>query len=92
MQVVGAHIERLLYGRRVVGALIATFLLSRFSLWLLKSWADGGVAKMFTAHAIALMAAALLGGITLTDNGQFAGVAALAMYSVPQAMWLIMTP
>lgn len=69
-----------------VGALIATFLFSRLALWLLKSW-DGGAKKLVAAHITSLMAAALLAGITMSENGQFAGATALATYFVPQLVW-----
>lgn len=71
-----------------VGALVATFLISRLMLWLLKSW-DGGAPRLVFAHAASWVAASFLAGMGMADGGAFAGARAAMSYALPQALWLI---
>jgi hypothetical protein len=71
-----------------VGALVATYLLSRLLFWFLKSW-DGGARRTIFVHAMSLIICILLGGIGFAINGAFAGVYALEIYAVPQFIWLV---
>lgn len=70
-----------------LGALIATRLMSGLFLWLTKSW-DGGIQRLAVVHLVSLVAASLLGGMTLSTEGNFTGVNALGLYFIPQIIWL----
>lgn len=72
----------------LLGALLPTGFLSRLFLWLLKR-RDGGVLKLLVANLASLAVAAVIGGFGLADGGPFAGTRALALYALPQAVWLL---
>lgn len=71
-----------------VGALIATYLVSRLLMWLTKSW-DGGKRKVLTVHAISLMMCGLLGALGGVAEGPF-GAVYLVGYAVAQVIWMLM--
>lgn len=73
----------------LVGALIPTLVLSRLLLLAMRSW-DGGLPRLLVANGGSLLIAALIGGMGMADGGAFAGMEALTLYALPQAVWLIM--
>lgn len=70
-----------------IGALLPTFLISRFLLFILKKW-DTKYKKLLFAHAISLLIATVIGGMGMADGGAFAAVQAFGAYLLPQALWL----
>lgn len=72
----------------ILGALVATRLLSGLFLWLTKSW-DGGVRRLAVVHFVSLITAGLIGGTTLSADGNFAGVNAVGLYFIPQIIWFV---
>jgi|SRR5271155_3203028 len=72
---------------KFIGALLATYLLSRLLFWLVKSW-DGGTRKVVLVHAMSLTICGLLGGMSFAADGAFAGAYALTVYAVPQFIWM----
>lgn len=71
-----------------VGALIATYFLSRLLFWFVKSW-DGGARKIVLVHAMSLIVCGLLGGMGFAADGAFAGAYAISIYAVPQFIWMV---
>lgn len=71
-----------------VGALIATYLVSRLLSWFMKSW-DGGTRKVVVVHAMSLVVCGLIGGMSFAEDGAFAGAYAISVYAVPQLIWML---
>jgi hypothetical protein len=67
-------------------AFLATFLVSRLTLWLLGKW-DGGMAKLLAAHALSLaicwavFAFGTLDGKVYLEGG--------ILFVLPQAVWFL---
>ena len=74
---------------QLIGALIATFLISRLILFIMLKW-NGGPNRIIIAHVGSLLVASFVGGIGMADGGAFAGVRALTIYVGPQILWLIL--
>jgi len=74
------------YLAEIIGALLPTFLISRFTLWLMRSW-DGGAQRLIVAHSGALLISTLIGGMGMADGGAFAPVPAFLIYAPAQAIW-----
>lgn len=72
---------------KFIGALLATYLLSRLLFWFVKGW-DGGARKVITVHVMSLTVCGLLGGMGFARDGAFAGVYAISVYAVPQFIWM----
>jgi hypothetical protein len=72
----------------IIGALLPTFLISRFVLWLMRSW-DGGFQRLLIAHVGALIISTLIGGMGMADGGAFAAVQAFTIYAPAQAIWFV---
>ena len=72
----------------VIGTAIMTFLISRLLLWVMRSW-DGAVTKLVTVHVLSLVIAAFIGGMTMADADEFAGVRAAVIYAPAQMFWLL---
>lgn len=70
-----------------VGALLATFLVSRLLLLVTRGWSGGGYRRLALCHAGSLLIASFIGGIGMADGGAFAGAEAAATYVLPQAVW-----
>ena len=70
------------------GALIATFLISRLCLWLLRGW-DGGADKVLAAHVSSFVLTVLVAGIGMANGGPFDPMGAAVVYALPQVIWLI---
>ena len=76
------------YLAEIIGGLLPTFLISRFVLWLMRSW-DGGVQRLLVAHSGSLLICILIGGMGMADGGAFAPMMAFIIYTPAQAIWLI---
>ena len=67
-------------------AFLATFLLSRLTLWLLRKW-DGGMTRLLAAHALSLavcwavFAFGTLDGKVYLEGG--------ILFILPQAIWFL---
>ena len=67
-------------------AFLATFLLSRLTLWLLRKW-DGGMKRLLAAHALSLavcwavFAFGTLDGKVYLEGG--------VLFVLPQAVWFL---
>ncbi|MHA1560091.1 MAG: hypothetical protein ACTSWI_05395 [Alphaproteobacteria bacterium] len=71
----------------IVGAILATFLLSRLFLWLSRKWLSG-TAAIFTGRSVTLVIVFLAAGFGLADGGSFRADAVL-IYLLPWALWLV---
>lgn len=72
----------------VVGGLIPTLLISRLGLWLTRQW-NGGAQRLLAVHGVSLLLVSFVAGIGMADGGAFAGLNALSVYALPQAVWLV---
>lgn len=71
-----------------VGALVATFLITRIALWALKRVGDNE-RRIYLAYVIAFAIAVALGGFGYADGGPPRFGYAAMMYSLPPVAWLI---
>jgi hypothetical protein len=71
----------------LTGAFIASFLLSRLAMWLLRSW-DGGYAKALAANGAALGLAWLVAGFGFSDGHGWNAAAGLN-YLPASIFWLV---
>lgn len=72
---------------QILGALIATFLVSRLTLWLLRKW-DGGLARIALAHGTALAFCWVAYAFGSADGGPL-NWSGGAIYTLPQIFWLV---
>ncbi len=70
----------------ILGALVATFLLSRMFLWLSRNWSDTG-GRIIAVHGTSIAIIFVAAGFGFADGGSFRADAVL-YYIVPQAIWL----
>ena len=74
----------------LLGALLLiTFVVSRITLWLTRSWLGDGVAALIVGHLLSLIVVAVGGGIVMANGGAFRGADAAQMYLAPQLFWLV---
>lgn len=74
----------------LLGALLLiTFLVSRITLWLTRSWFGDGAVALVLGHFLSLVAVAIAGGIVMANGGAFRGADAAQMYLAPQLFWLV---
>lgn len=71
----------------IVGAIIATFLLSRLFLWLSRKWISGAAA-IATAHVVTIGIIFVAAGLGAANGGPFQADAVL-IYLLPWAAWLV---
>jgi len=76
------------YLAEITGALLSAFLISLFTLWLMRSW-DDGAQRPIVAHSGALPISTSIGGMGMADGGAFAPVPAFLIYAPAQAIWFI---
>jgi hypothetical protein len=72
-----------------VGAFVATFLVSRLLLWLVKSW-DGGTRKVIVVHALSLVVCVLLALVGGAGEGGSSSAIYAMGYAAPQLLWMLM--
>ena len=65
------------------GALVAVFLVSRFLLWLMRSWEGGGLTRLSIANCFSWILASFFGGMGM-------GLRAATIYIVPQSIVMIL--
>ena len=72
----------------MIGALVPTFLISRFVLWTFRTWRRGWD-RLVAAHVTSWLFMSFIGGAGMADGGAFAGLQAASLYAVPQLVWFI---
>lgn len=72
----------------LLGAALATFLITRIFFGLSKSWPDS-LKKICFVYSVSLMAIVLLAGYGMADGGDFAGAQALATYGPFVVLYLL---
>jgi len=72
----------------LIGGLGPTLLISRILFLVTRSW-DGGVRRIVVVNAVSLLAVSFIAGMGMADGGAFAGLSALVLYAIPQAVWLV---
>lgn len=70
-----------------LGALIATFLLSRLFLWLLRSRV-AGFTRLAVAHVLSLVVVFVAAGFGYADEAGFKADA-IVPYLIPETIWLV---
>ena len=72
----------------LIGALIPTGVLAALFIWMPGRYVTSIVLRAGIANALALVGAALIGGMGMADGGPPKFDAALVAYALPQAIWL----
>jgi hypothetical protein len=70
-----------------IGALVATFLISRLLLWLMKRW-QGGVARLASAHLVSVLVSCALSAVGHGEGGVL-DWSRSGIYVVAQLVWLV---
>lgn len=70
----------------LLGALLATFLLSRLALWSMRKW-DGGMMRLLAAHAISFAICWAVFAFGSSDGKVYAGAGLI--YLLPQGIWFL---
>jgi len=70
-----------------LGALIPTFIVSRITLWMLRTW-QAKFSRLLFAHSVSLLVVAFVAGTGMANGCGFVGIDAAAMYFLPQVVWL----
>lgn len=76
------------FGIRMLGALVATYVLSRILLYLFGARSRRGVGMILAAHLICFVGIATVVGL-IRAEGKF-DIMAAAPYVLPQFFWLVL--
>ena len=73
----------------IVGAAVATLLISRLTMWLFK-WLGDNERRLLVAHGASFGLATVLAGFGLANGGAPQFLNAAATYLLPSVAWLVM--